>query len=61
MTADSRLVRHLALAVLLKLAVLAALWWWLVRDARVSVDAQAAAAHVAAPAADPTSEGVATR
>lgn len=46
---DRRLVRHLAVAVALKLAVLAALWWVFVRDERVSVDAAAAAARLVAP------------
>lgn len=45
---DRRLVRHLAIAVALKLVVLAALWWAFVRDERVSVDAEAAAAHLGA-------------
>ena len=45
---DRRLARHLAIAVALKLAVLAALWWAFVRDERVSVDAAATAAHLSA-------------
>lgn len=47
---DQRLLRHLIVAIVVKLAALAGLWWWLVRDARVSVDADAAAAWVTAPA-----------
>ncbi|HYR25915.1 MAG TPA: hypothetical protein VEQ09_08790 [Aquabacterium sp.] len=35
---ERRLLRHLVLAVMLKLLVLTALWWVFVRDARVSVD-----------------------
>jgi hypothetical protein len=46
-TNESALVRHLALAVALKLIVLAALWWGFVRDERVDVDASRAAAHIA--------------
>lgn len=46
---DSRLLRHLALAVTLKLLLLAALWWLFVRDGRVDVDGHSAAAHLAAP------------
>lgn len=42
----SRLVRHLAIAVALKLVVLGALWWAFVRDERVGVDTQRAAAHI---------------
>ncbi|MDZ7855992.1 cytochrome oxidase putative small subunit CydP [Sphaerotilus sp.] len=40
------LVRHLAIAVALKLAVLCALWWVFIRDERVSVDIDRAAAHL---------------
>jgi len=36
---DRRLLRHLMLAIGVKLMLLAALWWWFVRDARVAVDA----------------------
>lgn len=45
---DRRLLRHLTAAVLIKLAVLVALWWAFVRDARVPVDPAAAACHLAA-------------
>lgn len=47
---DSRLLRHLTIAVVVKLAVLVALWWVFVRDLRIPVDGEAAAAHLAAPA-----------
>jgi len=40
-----RLVRHLTVAVALKLAVLTGLWWAFVRDEHVGVDAESAAAH----------------
>jgi hypothetical protein len=43
---DSRLVRHLAIAVALKLLVLALLWWAFARADRASVDAEAAAQHI---------------
>jgi hypothetical protein len=46
----SPLLRHLTLAVVLKLAVLAVLWWAFVRDAGVRVDSEAAAAHLGVPA-----------
>lgn len=36
---EQRLLRHLAIAVLIKLAVLVLLWWLFVRDARVDADA----------------------
>lgn len=49
-TADP-LLRHLAFAVALKLAVLSALWWAFVRDERVAVDAHRAAAHLGGPVA----------
>ena len=41
-----RLLRHLAVAVLIKLAVLVLLWWLFVRDARVTVDTDGAARHL---------------
>lgn len=47
---DRRLLRYLVNAVLLKLAVLALLWWVFVRDARVPVDADATARKVGAEA-----------
>lgn len=43
---DRRLVRHLAIAVVLKLLVLGALWWAFVRDARVNADAEQTAEHI---------------
>lgn len=36
---EKRLLRHLAIAVLIKLAVLVLLWWLFVRDAGVQPDA----------------------
>lgn len=42
----TRLVHHLALAVALKLAVITALWFAFVQDARVVVGAEQAAAHL---------------
>jgi hypothetical protein len=41
--ADRRLLQHLALAVLVKLVLLTALWALFVRDARVKVDPDLAA------------------
>jgi len=49
-TDSTRLVRHLVIAVLVKLALLLALWWLFVRDHRVPVDAEQAAAHLVTPA-----------
>ncbi len=46
---DKRLLRRLAVAVLIKLALLAGLWWAFVRDARVVVDAEAIAQRLGAP------------
>jgi len=46
--AQDRLVRHLVIAVALKLVVLTGLWWAFVRDERVGVDADRAAAHLGA-------------
>ena len=44
----NRLLRHLVVAVLGKLVALGALWWVFVRDARVSVDGDGAAARLLA-------------
>jgi uncharacterized membrane protein len=38
---DKRLLRHLTIAVLVKLVVLSVLWSLFIRDARVGVDADA--------------------
>lgn len=46
--AQDRLIRHLFIAVALKLVVLTGLWWLFVRDDRVGVDADRAAAHMGA-------------
>ena len=51
--AERRLLRHLAIAVAVKLAVLVALWWVFVHDARVHVDPDRAAAHIGASAPSP--------
>lgn len=48
---QDRLVRHLAIAIALKLVVLVGLWAAFVREERVSVDVDAAAAHLSAPVA----------
>ena len=45
---DTRwLVRHLGVVVALKLMMLAALWWFFVRDSVTDIDAQQAAARLA--------------
>ena len=46
--AQDRLVRHLVIAFALKLVVLTGLWSAFVRDERVGVDADRAAAHLGA-------------
>jgi hypothetical protein len=48
-TDDRRLLRHLVIAVLVKLAALAALWFWFVRDATVRVDSDRAALRLVSP------------
>ncbi|ENO90026.1 cytochrome oxidase putative small subunit CydP [Thauera linaloolentis] len=48
---DQGLLRHLVLVVLLKLALITALWWAFVRDAHVTVDATTMARQVSAPMA----------
>jgi len=51
---NRRLVWHLAIAVALKLVVIAALWLAFVQDARVEVGAEQAAAHIGAPTPPPS-------
>ncbi|MBH2018717.1 cytochrome oxidase putative small subunit CydP [Polaromonas sp.] len=43
---DKTLLQKLALALVIKLLLLAALWWGFVRDQRVVVDGDAAAAQL---------------
>jgi hypothetical protein len=43
---DKTLVKKLTIAVLVKLVVLVALWWGLVREQRVTVDAETAATQL---------------
>ena len=43
---DQGLLRHLVVVVLIKLALITALWWAFIRDARVSVDSSTMAAQV---------------
>ena len=43
---DRSLVRKLATVLVIKLAVLTALWWFFVRDQRVPVDVDAAASQM---------------
>ncbi|MEO8546559.1 MAG: cytochrome oxidase putative small subunit CydP [Burkholderiaceae bacterium] len=40
---DHRLLRHLVIAVVVKLLILGALWWFFFRDSRVTVDAESSA------------------
>jgi multidrug resistance efflux pump len=42
---DKTLVRKLAVVLVIKLAVLMALWWFFVRDQRVTVDGDGVAAQ----------------
>jgi len=53
---DKTLVRKLAVVLVLKLAVLLALWWFFVREQRVVVDGEAAAARVLGPQQSPNKE-----
>ncbi len=48
---EHRLLRHLVVAVVVKLVVLTALWWVFIRDARVDAGSDQTANHlgVAAP------------
>jgi len=47
---ERNLVRDIVLVVIVKLLAIAALWWYFVRDARISVDAPMAADHFGASA-----------
>lgn len=52
-------MRHLFVAIVLKLALLAGLWWAFVRDVHVGVGSEAAATHLIAgpvPAASQVSQ-----
>lgn len=53
---DKTLVKKLATVLVIKLAVLLALWWGFVRDERVTVDGEAAAARLLGPAQGQTKE-----
>jgi hypothetical protein len=46
----SRLLRHLSVAVALKLTVLAALWWVFIRGHAVDAGSEQTASHFASPA-----------
>lgn len=52
---EHRLLRHLAIAVLLKLIVLMALWWLFFRDSSVSIDTARVAEKIGGAA---SSQGV---
>ena len=52
---DRTLVRKLAFALVIKLAVLTALWWFFVRDQRVPVDVDAAASQMLGASPAPAS------
>ena len=43
---DKTLLQKLAIALLIKLVLLTALWWGFVRDQRIAVDGDAAAAQL---------------
>jgi hypothetical protein len=51
---DKPLTRKLALVLLLKLALLLALWWGFVREQRVTVDADKVAAQLLQAVQTPT-------
>jgi ABC-type uncharacterized transport system permease subunit len=46
---DKSLLRKLAIVLVLKLAILLALWWLFVRDQGVAVDASGVATHLLQP------------
>lgn len=50
---DSRLKRHLATALVIKLVLLALLWWFFGRNGQVAVDTRQTAAHLAGVSSGP--------
>lgn len=46
---DHTLLRHLIFVVVIKIALITALWWAFIRDAKVAVDPGAMAAQVVTP------------
>jgi hypothetical protein len=48
---DRRLRRDIIAALVIKLALLATLWWLFVREAQVAVEPATVATHIASPAA----------
>lgn len=46
---DHALLRHLIFVVVIKIALITALWWAFIRDAKVVVDPSAMAAQVVTP------------
>ena len=55
---DKILLKKLAIALVVKLALLTALWWGFVREQRVAVDGDAAAAQLLGSGASKTPQGV---
>lgn len=55
---DRSLIRKLAVVLVVKLAVLTGLWWGFVREQRVPVDAQGAAAQLLGAALTPISKSI---
>jgi hypothetical protein len=51
---DQTLIKKLALVLVLKLAILLAIWWVFVRQQSVAVDASVVAAQLLQPAVDST-------
>ena len=51
---DQTLIKKLALVLVLKLAILLAIWWVFVRQQSVAVDASCVAAQLLQPAVDST-------
>jgi hypothetical protein len=44
---DTRLIRHLCIAIAVKLVLLAVIWWFFFRASDAHIDTDLAAAHVA--------------
>ena len=54
---DRRLRRELVVVVIVKLVIIATLWWAFVRDQDVSVDDRSAANHIVSQVSDSTPQG----
>ena len=55
---NTRLRREIYAIVIIKLLIIFGLWWVFIRDARVEVDGQRLAEHLAQPASDSSGDAI---